>query len=687
MTAFVFITLSLSLCQAHTQAAAAAGFVTVSAIRSGVTDEDLRIELDGDGGVQKLHAGPATFASKSAGLFVRDGAAGEPMPAGLGASKDRVTVLEKAGLRVTARIEPRPGHLLVTGGVEDMRRAADRSADVIFRLPFAPAVWWASISEKIAPDEVTPPPKATRNPDTLPEGAAVLEKIENTGRAQNFNPIACVTTADESAGLAVALPPDAPCRFRFAHLAEEGVLELRLEFGLSQAASGALKGRAPFRFIIYPADGHWGLRDALRRYYAMFPAVFERRTQARGLWLVSMPPLKDVTDPEHYAFWQATRLSETPLAIKMGLAPCPYTSVGQRELGYLKQKVNTYEEVLAVLKNKPETTHKSRYTWEEVKPLVENSGLVDRNGRLTYRLRETEWAGNGVSFPTNPSPFLPTSTAHPSVAAHTFAEVDSAIHDWPATAGLFVDSLSMWGSYENYRRDHFAAARAPLSHDAQGRVTLPNWMPHMDFLHELHRRIGDRFVFANGSRPGRAFCVFELDVPGMENSLRDLENRNQSDFVRAMAATKPVVCLLNYPASGLSRDDAEQYVQRFTALGLAPEIRRNPWGRYQDRDADLYSKFMSVYRRIDRAGWQPVTHAQTDHDAVWIERFGSGQEIYFTLFNPTDAAIRTRVTVDISILSLKAAPWEELLTHRPHDPASTIAIPAKSLRVIHLARP
>lgn len=646
------------------------------------------IELDGAGAVRVLRAGSASFGGDAAtsGLFVRDGMEGDLLQAGIGAGKDRETALAGAGLRVAARIEARPDHLLVAGVVEDVRREGDRSVDVVFRLPFAPAIWWESISEKVLPGAPAKVSKAPRNSDALPEGAAVLERIESDGLAQNYFPLACVTATDGRAGLAMAIPPDAPCRFRLASLPEPGCVELQMLFGLSQAAPKEFKGRAPFRFIVYPADGRWGWRDALRRYYALFPGSFQRRTQASGLWLVGMPPLKDVSDAENYAFWQATRLNETPMAIDMGMGVYPYTIVGQREIGYIKKKITGYDDVTAALESKPETTQRARYTWEEVKALVETSGLLDAGGRRTYRLRETEWAGNSISFPVNPSPWLAPDAGRPTVAAHTFAEVERALRDHPEVAGFFVDSLGMWGSYENHRRDHFAAVRAPLSHDVAGRVCLPNWMPHVDYLRELRRRIGPRLVFANGARPGRTFCGFELDVLGMENSLRDQEDRTQLDCLRAMAGPKPALCLLNYPEEGLSREHAEEYVQRLVALGLAPEMRRVPWPRYKERDADLYARFMPIYRRLDRAGWQPVTHASVT-DNIWVERFGaSPPELYFTLHNPSAAPTETRLSIDREALGLGADQGAgELVEIRGNlDLAGAIALPAHALRVVQI---
>ena len=648
----------------------------------------LRLEFADHGAIKTLRLGSniAESATTTMGLFAREAPQGELMPAALGVGKDLVTELSKSGLRLTAHIEACQNYLLVSGAVEDMRQADDRGVDVVFRLPFTAATWWASISEKVPPNVEPLPAKKQRDPEKLPEGAGVLEPIEYDGLAQNFMPIACVTSADEHTGLAVALPPDAPCRFRYAYLRETGCLELQLLLGLSQAAAGEFKSRAPFRFILYPVDGHWGLRDALRQYQAMFPSFFKRRTQASGLWLVSLPSLKNVTDPQNYAFWQATRLTETPLAVKLGLDVYPYTIVGQRELGYLKQKVTSYADVMAVLAKKPESTHKSRYTWEEVKPLVASSSLRDAHDQLIYRLRETAWSGNSVSFPMNPSPYLPVSADQPTAASHTFAEVDRALHTYPQIHGFYVDSLAMWGSYENYRRDHFAAVRAPLAHDTQGRVCLPNWMPHVDYLKELRQRLGSRLVFANGARPGRAFCAFQLDILGLEPSLRDLEFRTQIDCLRSLAGPKPAVCLLDYPEEGLSRAQAEEYVQRFVALGLAPEMRRVPWPRYKERDADLYARFLPIYRRLDRAGWQPVTQASATANDIWIERFGvHPPELYFSLYNPGPTPIETRVSIAHEAFEVASStPSLELVENRAINLEQMITLPPHTLRVIQL---
>jgi hypothetical protein len=176
----------------------------------------------------------------------------------------------------------------------------------------------------------------------------------------------------------------------------------------------------------------------------------------------------------------------------------------------------------------------------------------------------------------------------------------------------------------------------------------------------------------------------------MEVSMKGLETRRDMDFLRAIAGSKPTLCLLYYPDE-FSRKQTEEYVQRFIALGLAPEMRRGfpQWGRYKDRDADLYERFMPVYRRLDRAGWQPVTHAVVKTDGVWIERFGTKPpELYFSLYNDTTNPAEAKVAIDYQALGVPVgAPLQEIVENRAlAGLTQPIALAPHTLRVIQVGR-
>ena len=391
-----------------------------------------------------------------------------------------------------------------------------------------------------------------------------------------------------------------------------------------------------------------------------------------------------VPDPENYAFWEGPSLRELAEAKKRKIETYPYIIVGQRELTNLKNEPKSYEDVIDALRREPARLKPGCPSWEAVKMAVETSGLQDPRGRWVHLFRSSEWGGQSMTFPLNPSPFLPSCAERPSVADASLRNVALLLQQYPGLSGIYVDSLASWGSYYNHRREHFAAARAPLAHDPVGRPCIPNWMPHVDFLHAMHRRIGDRLVFGNGIRPGRAFCAFACDILGVETAMDDLRQRTNLDFYRAVGGRKPFLFLFCHAKDEIPRAIAEEYVQRFVAMGLSPEVRSHPWGRYKRRNADLLARFVPLYRRLDLAGWEPVTHARLDHESVWLERFGRhAPDLYFTVYNPDEKAVQVRLSIDRQALGLpNGSGLVELVKGDKLPARATVALPPHSLRVV-----
>lgn len=684
----------------NTHAAAVCSLLLVLTAASGaeVRTPGLVTNWDDQGKLTSLELNDLRYsATATSGLWVEEVLRGEPARLAVGCGTDRATPLKTLGLSASARLDARPGHLLLSGSVRDDRAREDRAVDVVFRLPMAPALWWASISQSVRPGagvaaeqeriERLKTGRKARD-EKLPQGAAVLETVRYGDLAQAALPVAALTEPQQRAGLGVALPPDRPCQFQLAYRHESGELEVRWQFGLSPAAAAPWKSLATFALCIFPVDGQWGLRDALRQYYSLFPAAFRRRTPASGLWLFAVPSFKQVPDPQNYAFWEGPRLKELELARRHAIETYPYVIVGQREIGRLKTLPKSHEEVEQLLRLKPDQTQRTTWSWASVVAWVRASGLKDHAGRWVYKSRHTDWSGDSLTFPLNPSPDLPGTAEQPTIAQSVLGDVDALLREHPELSGIYVDSLASWGSFNNYRREHFAAVRAPLAHDAAGRACVPNWMPHIDFLRELARRVGPRLVFGNGIRPGRAFCAFACDILGVETSRGDLNARRNLDFYRAVAGRKPSLFLFYWPEEELPRPVVDHYVQRFVALGLSPEVKSQPWGRFKTRDAEIFARFVPIYRRLDLAGWQPVTHATLDAPELWLERFGTGApELYFTLYNPGSSPQTAALRVDRERLGTPTAvKLLELVESRTLDTSAPVTVPPRSLRVLQLRR-
>ncbi|MGC9317825.1 MAG: hypothetical protein ACP5KN_07310, partial [Armatimonadota bacterium] len=434
----------------------------------------------------------------------------------------------------------------------------------------------------------------------------------------------------------------------FRHDAERG-FALRFRFGLSPAAGGELKSRAPFRFVIYRCDGRWGLRDAAQRYYALYPWAFESRAEREGLWIVRRGRTDEIPDPESYAFHEAVQsLDEAQWDDRHGIATCPYILPGQREITDLPELPESKREAWEVFQawEPPDEIHTTmelrRLPGARVKEIVESCMLHDAEGLPQVRLRETPWGGNCVTFPMNTNPRLFEDTDRPTIAKELLDQVDEMHRRQPSLDGTYVDSLASWGSYLNFRREHFGYAQVPLTFDPDtGRPAIHNRFALLEFLWALRERMHEqgKLVFGNGLRPARRFHCFATDVLGVEGH-RFLEQK------RVMAYRKPFLLLIY----GVSDDPAqmEAHYDLCTLYGIYP------WMSCFRQVAELNRRFVPILRTINAAGWEPVTRAESNDPAIWLERWGpDGQgRVYLTAYNSTRQLRPVRLRVEAGRLGL-----------------------------------
>jgi hypothetical protein len=83
------------------------------------------------------------------------------------------------------------------------------------------------------------------------------------------------------------------------------------------------------------------------------------------------------------------------------------------------------------------------------------------------------------------------------------------------------------------------------------------------------------------------------------------------------------------------------------------------WKRYfgspeqYERDRDLFKKYIPIIRRINGAGWEPITYAriagEQDGSMIYIERFGDWRRgnLHFTVRNTTKEARKALVIVEL----------------------------------------
>ena len=247
-----------------------------------------------------------------------------------------------------------------------------------------------------------------------------------------------------------------------------------------------------------------------------------------------------------------------------------------------------------------------------LKKEVESSGCKDPDGRYCLVIRNTPWGENSVTFKMNPNPDLFKNQNRPTVASYALDLMDRWLKEHPEYDGMFVDSLGRnWPAVLNYRKDHFAYARHPLTFDPQGRVALHNQISHYEYIDALRARMraAGRLVLANGvyaykprvspakrvqrqaldktlkeyiersapaehyrpgARVGRFFCAALLDVASSEAGVRATIQRCQD--VRAFMGRKQYA-FLNYSWEDGAK--VEELVNRSLCYGIFASTSTN----------------------------------------------------------------------------------------------------------------
>ena len=627
------------------------------------TDDGLSLVMTDAGGIARVRVGEAdlTAAGLGSGLWVQPWG-GDVIPVtGATASADNARALswEDADeeLRVAAAWSAGDGALVCTGSVEDLT-GEGRGVDIIASLPVGrPGDRW---------------------------GQSIVEDIPIGETPLSIQDLTFSAISGPDAGISLSVPASSPCDCRFGWSPGLGY-HVRFRFGLSPDAAGELSSRAPFAFTVCRIDPAWGLRDAARRYQELNPGAFEKRVEREGLWLFGRPRI-ELPDPELYAFHEGGPAGwdyDDEHAIYTG----PYVIPGQREITHLDSLPAGAAEALEIFHSwEPEESGRAR-GWGDalMKQIIQSCMLLNADGDPQVVIRNTTWGGNSITFPLNASPWLEAADDAPTVARVILDAVRGMHDDIPALDGIYVDSLGAWGNFDNFRREHFAAERVPLTYDAaSGRPVINNRFTLLEFLWELGDSLHERgkLLFANGVHPNRRFHFFALDIMGVEG-------RGQLEQKRVMAGAKPFLLLIY----NIQDDPAE--MERWFNLcahwGIYPSFGNMSVFDTPEKYAPvaaLNRRYVPAMQIMTRAGWRPVTHARSED--FMVERWGPGEDgaVFLTIYNPADEPAEGEVAVDAAALGLEGATLAaedllggEALSAPITDGSATLRVPIDAGRV------
>lgn len=594
---------------------------------------------------------------------------------------DAGTVFDAKGsdLRVRAEFTVRGEFVRVSGELENLRKN-ERGIILDYRIP------------RLAPGAVFC--------NGLDESVRMTGSAEHEG---NVFPIAAMSSRD--VGIAVAIPPSEPRIFGM--VADADGMAVRFYLGISPETR-RFPNRAPFTFILYPVEPAWGFRSALAKYYGFFADYYTPRLKHDGLFMFQMGdrvPANidqygfDLVEPQ-WTFLDAAIARDE----KHGIATFPYMIVGQREIKFLPSLPAGYDEAMAKFTGwsvadaagHPLTKENAASQGDvHLKQEVVASGCKTADGKYAIVLRNTPWGGNSITFKMNPNPDLFRDQHRATVASYALDLTDRWLDDHPQYDGMFVDSLGAnWPAALNYRKDHFAYARYPLTFDWQGRVALHNQISHYEYVETLRAkmRAAGRLVLANGvyayksrtlrgqkverqvldkklneftprsappehyrpgTKLGRFFSAALLDVASSEAGVKATVERCQD--VRVFMGKKQYA-FLNY--AWQDADKVEEFINKSLCFGIFASTSTNFFTgvQYENhaegylRDKKLLDWYVPLVRRLSRAGWEPVRYAAVEGEGVSCERFGRGPVVYYTLYN--DSKEKTACTLQVDLKSL-----------------------------------
>lgn len=552
-----------------------------------------------------------------------------------------------------------------------------------------------------------------------------VRKIEGGGEYLNANtvaeiglgrlsryPIGGVATASGKA-FGWAVDPDYPAFYRIGYSAATRELYLAFDVALTKE-----KPTAEFRFTtLSPDNSTFGEsaaseRDAFRRLWARYvekyPEAFVVRAPEQGNWM-PFADISDVPGHEDFGFKFKEGNSEVGWDDEHGIVTFRYTEPTTWWLALPKDAPKTLEAAVAVVEKLAAEGNR------EAQALL-TCGIRDANGNLCGQFLDTPWC-DGIVWSVNDAPGL-VNLAKEGKLANGRKDANGAFYpggfetNWnakladelyppapsklpktrdeflaaEATVGLdgeYVDSSEGYvTAILDFERSHFAGMTTPLVFDAKTkRPAIYRGLIAFEYVRKIAGdvRARGKLAMAN-STPGQFFwLVPQLDVLGTETNWNWQGRWSPSDdatslYRRTLCGGKPYCYLMNTDFDLFSREMVEKYMKRSLAYGMFPGFFSadastkhyfdNP-GLYE-RDRELFKKYLPLCKAVAEAGWNPVTGARSNDDAIYVESFGELVEIgpekplYFTVFNDSqeEKAFEIALEPQIAKFAAQNAPTE-----------------------------
>jgi hypothetical protein len=516
----------------------------------------------------------------------------------------------------------------------------------------------------------------------------------------SYYPLCAVNIDGRGAGLGIDM--SLPVVYRLSADTRKGIMA---EFDLATSPfTDKFPNRAFFRLCRFDFKPEWGMREALSQYYAIYPEAFKKRVENEGIWLPftslrSIPSWEDFGFAFHETSWGNSDIKEgkkLPGIISdkgSGVSSFQYTEPWDIQLP-VKTRDILYDSLVS-----------QNFIPAEYRVSLDISATEDRNGMWQARRLQTPWFNTGwaVSITTNCDPDLPCSSRYEYILQHEISPARKMNVD-----GIYFDSMEWnWHHDLNYRQDHFKYTDYPLTFSKDvAKPAIWNFASEFKFMKKIADEMHSQGKLAMGNGHGwNPFAAANLDLFGAELNWYSSEDHNTEalDFKRAISFQKSIVFLLNEgmndkafttpPYTGY-----EIYFEKLMAYGFFPsffsvDASSDPY--WQDHDKvntgrPFFKKYIPIIKQIAAAGWQPVTGATSNPGSIRTERFGQGNDLYFTLRNSGNQDLPCTLTLEMPELRItgRFSAFEMVSgqTLKNDQDKISLTIPAGRTRVIHISK-
>ncbi len=506
------------------------------------------------------------------------------------------------------------------------------------------------------------PPDGSFNANEQSNGG--YNDLVGTGQ-MSYYPLASISS--DTQGYAWAVDMGLPLVYRLSVQADRGVVA-EFDLGISPETQ-KFPNRGHFKLYLFEHASQWGFRSALANYYSIQAEFFKKRVEHEGIWL-PFTPLFTIEGWQDFGF----AFHETGhVTNDKGMDPAVPTMLADKQAPevYSFQYTEPWDVQIPIqtLGAPYATVIGAETIPEDHLQYFPSSVTLDKQGLYQARRLETPWFKSGwaVSITTNVDPELPSPNRFEYVLRTEISPALALDAD-----GIYFDSMEWnWHHDLNYDQNHFKYADYPLTFSKSANPPRPaiwNYSSEYEMMNQIADEMhgAGKLVMGNGFG-WTPFSAGILDLFGAEFSwfhAADYDSRILQ-FRRSIAYQKPIVVLLN---EGFSGDDFTKapydgyrvYFERMLFYGFFPsffsaDASNDPYwedSKNYNIGRPFFKKYIPLIQRIAAAGWEPLTGAKADHKDIRLERFGSTQELYFTVMNTSESIVNTEITIDYRALGV-----------------------------------